>query len=178
MRVREKVALSSELALAASGAADGCVLLHTCHNGSLVRSIAHPDKQPVSRLLISAIHCRIVLGASATDWLYVFSLSGVQLNTLNLPGGVRCTLLSPDGALLIAGGVRGSMTVWRLDDASVASRFEGANSAVSCGCIMHDAVRGSELLVGTQEGDILGYGLDPTMLHGVQICDVVAWAYS
>lgn len=79
MRVREKVALSSELALAASGAADGCVLLHTCHNGSLVRSIAHPDKQPVSRLLISAIHCRIVLGASATDWLYVFSLSGVRI---------------------------------------------------------------------------------------------------
>ena len=36
----------------------------------------------------------------------MFSLSGVQLASLELAGGVRCTLLSPDGTLLIAGWVR------------------------------------------------------------------------
>lgn len=45
------------------GAADGCVLLHTTHNGSLVRNVVHPDKQPVGHLLVSAIHCRVVIGA-------------------------------------------------------------------------------------------------------------------
>ena len=37
------VAISAELGLAASGAADGCVLLHTTHDGALVRSLAHPQ---------------------------------------------------------------------------------------------------------------------------------------
>ena len=60
------VALSFELSIAASGAADGCVLLHTTHNGSLVRSISHPSKQPIGHLLLSAIHARLVIGASTT----------------------------------------------------------------------------------------------------------------
>mmetsp|Transcript_42211 Transcript_42211/g.96780 ORF Transcript_42211/g.96780 Transcript_42211/m.96780 type:complete len:532 (-) Transcript_42211:23-1618(-) len=134
------VALSYELSIAASGAADGCVLLHTTHNGSLVRNVVHPDKQPVGHLLVSAIHCRVVIGACTTDKLYVFSLSGVELTSLVLAGGVRCSILSPDGTLLIAGGVRGPVSAWRLDDGSEACRFEGAEAAVACGCILHDPV--------------------------------------
>jgi len=176
VRELSAVALSHELSLAASGAADGSVLLHTTHNGSLVRSISSPDKQPVGHLLFSAIHGRIVMGATAAERLFVFSLSGVQLAALEQKGGVRCSLVSPDGALLLAGGVNGSVSAWRLDDGSLATSFDGAEAAISCACIMHDPARGSELLIGTQEGDILGFGVDPGILYGSPMRDVAAWA--
>ena len=40
------------------------------------------------------------------------------------------------------------------------------------------AISGQELLVGTQEGDVLGFGLDPALLHGRAVRDVSAWAYA
>ena len=129
------VALSTELGLAASGAADGTVLLHTpdpdpdpdsdpdpdpdpdptpdptptstptptptpnpnqvllhtCHNGALLRRLTHPDGQPVGHLLLNGLHCRLVVGAATAGEarLYLHSLSGVRLHCLQLPGGVR-----------------------------------------------------------------------------------------
>ena len=85
------VALSTELGLAASGAADGTVLLHTCHNGALLRRLTHPDGQPIGHLLLNGLHCRLVVGAATAGEgrLYLFSLSGVRLHCLQLPGGVR-----------------------------------------------------------------------------------------
>lgn len=169
------VALSAELGLAASGAADGTVLLHTCHNGALLRRLTHPDGQPVGHLLVNALHCRLVVGAATAGEgrLYLFSLSGVRLHCLQLPGGVRTVLLSPDGALLLAGGVSGALIGWRLDDGALACTFDGAGAAVSCACIS-----GHEMLVGTQEGDVVGYALDPAVLYGRSVRDVAAWAYS
>ena len=89
------VALSAELGLAASGAADGTVLLHTCHNGALLRRLTHPDGQPVGHLLVNALHCRLVVGAATAGEgrLYLFSLSGMRLHCLQLPGGVRTARL-------------------------------------------------------------------------------------
>lgn len=172
-------ALSSELGLAASGAADGCVLLHTCHNGTLVRSVAHPDGRAIGHLLISAVHCRLVVGGinAGEARLHVFSMSGVALAALETDGGVRSAVLSPDGALVIVGGVRGDLVAWRLDNGARVARFEGASAAVSCACIMREGERaGPELLVGTQEGDVLGYGLDPASLYGAGVRDVAGWA--
>ena len=37
-------------------------------------------------------------------------------------------------------------------------------------------LRGSLLLVGTQEGDVLGYALDPLALYGSGVRDVASWA--
>jgi len=82
-------------------------------------------------------------------------------------------LLSPDGALLLAGGVSGALIGWRLDDGALACTFDGAGAAVSCACIS-----GHEMLVGTQEGDVVGYALDPVVLYGRSVRDVAAWAYS
>ena len=82
-------------------------------------------------------------------------------------------LLSPDGALLLAGGVSGALIGWRLDDGALACTFDGAGAAVSCACIS-----GHEMLVGTQEGDVVGYALDPAVLYGRSVRDVAAWAYS
>ena len=170
-------AVAAELGLAASGAADGTVLLHTCHNGSLLRRVTHPDKRPVGHLLVNALHCRLVIGSSTAGdgRLYLYSLSGQRLQPqpLQLPGGVRTTLLSPDGSLLLAGGVSGALVAWRLDDGALACTFDSAGAAVSCACIS-----GHELLVGTQEGDVLGYALDPAMLYGRSVRDVAAWTYS
>ena len=167
------VALAVDLGLAASGAADGCVLLHATRDGSLLRSIAHPDTLPVGHLQISSLHGRVVLGSSAagTAALHVFSLSGVRLFACELLGGVRCATLSPDGALLLAGGVRGDLAAWRLDTGQPAGTFGGVGAAVACACVCYN-----ELLVGTQEGDVLGYALDPQALFGAGQRDVASWA--
>ena len=95
----------------------------------------------------------------------------MRLHCLQLPGGVRTALLSPDGALLLAGGVSGALVGWRLDDGALACRFDGAGAAVSCACLS-----GHELLVGTQEGDVLGYALDPKAIYGASVRDVANWA--
>ena len=86
---------------------------------------------------------------------------------------VRTALLSPDGALLLAGGVSGALVGWRLDDGALACTFDDAGAAVSCACIS-----GHEMLVGTQEGNVVGYALDPAVLYGRSVRDVAAWAYS
>eukprot|EP00964_Phaeocystis_antarctica_P069679 scaffold42366_cov74-Phaeocystis_antarctica.AAC.1 len=84
---------------------------------------------------------------------------------------VRTVLLSPDGALLLAGGVSGALVGWRLDDGALACTFDSAGAAVSCACIS-----GHEMLVGTQEGEVVGYALDPAVLYGRSVRDVAAWA--
>ena len=78
---------------------------------------------------------------------------------------VRTALLSPDGALLLAGGVSGALVGWRLDDGALACTFDDAGAAVSCACIS-----GHEMLVGTQEGDVVGYALDPAVLYAAARC--------
>ena len=67
----------------------------------------------------------------------------------------------------------GALIGWRLDDGALACTFDGAVAAVSCACIS-----GHEMLVGTQEGDVVGYALDPAVLYGRSVRDVAAWAYS
>ena len=67
--------------------------------------------------------------------LHVFTLSGAPLFSRELAGGVRCVLLSADGALLIAGGVRGDLAIWQLDDGDLISRLDGVGAAVSCACV-------------------------------------------
>ena len=163
------VALASDLGLAASGAADGCVLLHMTHDGALLRSIAHPDRLPIGHLHISSPHGRLVFGSTAagTAALHVFTLSGVRLCACELTGGVRCALLSSDGGLLIAGGVRGDLAAWRLDTGQPAATFAGAGAGVACACVSE-----SELIVGTQEGDVLAYAMCPKALYGSPARDV------
>jgi WD40 repeat protein len=55
VRAISAVAISADLDLAASGAGDGRVLLHTCHNGALVRSVAHPEGAAVGHLHMAAL---------------------------------------------------------------------------------------------------------------------------
>lgn len=163
------VALAAELGLAASGAMDGCVLLHTTRDGSLLRSIAHPDKLPVGHLHLSSLHCRLIVGSTAagTAALHVFNFSGQRVYGCEMGGGVRCALLSPDGSLVIAGGVRGELQAWRLDTGQPAAIFANAGSGIACACVSE-----SELVIGTQEGDVLGYALDPKLLFGSATKDV------
>ena len=52
------------------------------------------------------------------------------ITTGEMLGGVRCTLVSPDGALLIAGGVRGELAAWRLDTGQAAAAFGGVGAGV------------------------------------------------
>ena len=85
------VAISAELGIAASGGADGAVLLHTVHNGALLRVLAHPDAAPVGHLHIAGTSGRLVLGASSAGdpHVHVYALGGQRLTTLEVPGG--CT---------------------------------------------------------------------------------------
>jgi uncharacterized protein YijF (DUF1287 family) len=73
--------------------------------------------------------------------------------------------------LLIVGGVSGEIVIWRLDDGAVACKLAPAPSAISTACIS-----AHELLVGTQEGEVLAYALDPAMLWGRGVRDCAAWA--
>ncbi len=103
------VAVSAHLDLAASGAVDGRVLLHTCHNGALVRSITHPEGATIGHLHIASLPHRLLVGAAATSEgrLRVYSLGGACLHTFALAGGIRSVLLTPEHMCVVVGGVSG-----------------------------------------------------------------------
>jgi len=94
VRAISAVALSADLDLAASGAGDGRVLLHTCHNGALVRSVSHPDGAPVGHLHLAALPHRLIFGTVATSEsrIYVYSFSGTtrpQCSCVPPPASIR-----------------------------------------------------------------------------------------
>eukprot|EP00965_Chrysotila_dentata_P237521 6201960-Pleurochrysis_carterae.AAC.1 len=88
-------------------------------------------------------------------------------------GGVRSTVLSSDSRLLIVGGVSGALGAWRLDDSTLATQFETAGAAVSCA-----VVASNELLIGTQEGQLAAYAIDPEVVYGSPTRDAAVWAHN
>lgn len=98
-------------------------------------------------------------------------LLGLHLHTIAMRGGIRTTLISPESMLLMVGGVSGDLVLWRLDDGTPTCRLASATAAISSACIS-----AHEMLVGTQEGDVLAYALDPALLWGKGVRDCAVWA--
>ena len=98
--------------MAASGAADGVVLLHSV-GGELLRSLRCPGNQPVQHVQLCALHLRLVVGSALSSTLHVCSLSGANLFECESASFVRCTLIGEDG-MLFAGGVSGELRAWSL----------------------------------------------------------------
>ena len=70
---------------------------------------------------------------------------------------------------------RGHLAAWRVDDGQLACLFEPTAAGVSCA-----TVSANELLVGTQEGEIVGYAFDPSVAYprvdGRSVRDSAGWA--
>ena len=164
------VAVCSEMGVAASGACDGTVLLHSL-NGELLRSLRTPGASAVAHVHLSALHLRLVLGSAASSTLHVYSLSGGHLYDLTTHSAIRCVLVGEEGTLF-AGCVQGELQAWSLITGEVCALFD----KVSAGISALYASSESELLCGTQEGELLAYALDPEAMYGRGTRDCSNWA--
>ena len=76
--------------------------------------------------------------------------------------------------MLVLGGGSGHLAAWRVDDGQLACLFEPTAAGVSCA-----TVSANELLVGTQEGEIVGYAFDPRVAYprvDGRLRDSAGWA--
>ena len=170
VRAVSAVAVSSEVGVAASGASDGVVLLHSLH-GELLRSMHTPQRTAVHHLHVSALHHRLVVGSAGSAVLHVYSLSARHLFDCVTSSAVRCALAADDG-VLYAGCVSGELHAFSLLSGAPLCVFAQAAAGVSAlSCSAEH-----ELLVGTQEGELLAYALDPSTLFGSAARDVSNWA--
>ena len=127
---------SSLLGVAASGAADGAVLLHTCHNGCLLRSIAHPASQPVAHLHVSAVHCRVAFGsptrAPPSSTSTRCRARGSTPSTRRAASAARSS--RPTAPSSSSAAAR-HLAACRVDDGQLACLFEPTAAGVSCATV-------------------------------------------
>eukprot|EP00887_Chlorella_sp_A99_P003486 scaffold7.g3486.t1 len=150
-------AVSSELDLVASGAADGALLLHSLSSGALLRRLALP-LGALPSLLALAPGPALLLVHSTTDLqLHLFSLTCRHLVSADTHERLAALVPSPDGRLVLAGGTSGAVTLRRLHSLAVVLRWEGGRGPITSLALTPEGC----LLAGTAEGSLVLFAPDP-----------------
>ncbi|KAL3684694.1 hypothetical protein R1sor_002716 [Riccia sorocarpa] len=148
------VVVRVELDLVVSGSKDSTCILHTLRQGRYVRSIQHPSKSPISKLLVSQ-HARLVMFSNEDLSLHLFSVNGKKLAAAETNGRINCMELSSCGEFIVYGGDHGQIVVRSLYTLEVIRKYEGTSSPVTALAMTPEDC----FLVGTQEGDLLVYSV-------------------
>ncbi|KAL2652898.1 hypothetical protein R1flu_021026 [Riccia fluitans] len=148
------VVVRVELDLVVSGSKDSTCILHTLRQGRYVRSIQHPNKSPISKLLVTQ-HARLVMFSNEDLNLHLFSVNGKKLAAAETNGRINCMDLSSCGEFLVYGGDHGQIVVRSLYTLDVIRKYEGTSSPVTALTVTPEDC----FLVGTQEGDLVVYSV-------------------
>lgn len=97
------VDLSPALDLVATASRDGVLMLHSLMSGRLERSLRHPKKFSIDRVLIqSTCYMPNILYASAVDHvIHQISTNGVELRSLPAPGRITSWCVTPRQYILV-----------------------------------------------------------------------------
>lgn len=153
------VAVSRDLDVVASGSKDASVILHTLRNGRYLRSLVHPSKGSVDRLVLSR-NGMVVLYSHDDLMLHVVSLNGVWLAHAEANGRLSCIAASASGDFIVTGGERGSIVVRWVHDLQIVRRYEGTGVPITS---LHVTPEDC-FLVGLQDGSLLIYSVEAQQL--------------
>ncbi|BBM99563.1 hypothetical protein MPTK1_1g22060 [Marchantia polymorpha subsp. ruderalis] len=148
------VVVRVELDLVVSGSKDSTCILHTLRLGRYVRSIQHPNKSPISKLLVSQ-QARLVMFSNEDLNLHLFSVNGKKLAVAETNGRVNCMELSSCGEFIVYGGDNGQIVVRSMYTLEVIRKYDGTTSPVTALVVTPEDC----FLVGTQEGDLVVYSV-------------------
>ncbi|KEG12141.1 neurobeachin/beige protein [Trypanosoma grayi] len=97
------VDINPTLDLVATASRDGVLMLHSVTSSRLERSLRHPDKYPIDRVLIqSSCFLPNILYTSMTDHvIHQISINGVAMHSLAVPGRITSWCITPKQYILV-----------------------------------------------------------------------------
>jgi thioredoxin reductase len=121
------VAISTELGLAVTGAANGALHIHTVAHGTFVRSVAGAMAErgaPVRALLLSSTAAQVV--AAQHTAIHLFSVNGVSICRASTNGGERINAMAvtADARVLVCGGTSGVLSIRSMADLQEVQRMD------------------------------------------------------
>ncbi|KAI3504943.1 hypothetical protein L1887_26753 [Cichorium endivia] len=113
---------STELDIVISGSKDGTCVFHTLRKGRYLRSLQHPSRCPVTKLVASR-HGRILLYADDDLSLHLYSINGKHLNSCESNGRLNCIELSGCGEFVVCAGDQGQIVVRLMRSLEIVGRI-------------------------------------------------------
>lgn len=147
--------VSVELDIVISGSKDGTCVFHTLREGRYVRSLRHPSRCALSKLVASQ-HGRIVFYADDDLSLHLYSINGKHLGTSESNGRLNCLELSRCGEFLVCAGDQGQIVVRSMNTLDVVHRYNGVGKIITSLTVTPEEC----FLVGTKDGSLLVYSIE------------------
>lgn len=161
--------LCPELDLVATASRDGVLMLHSLTSGRLERSLRHPEKLSIDRVLIQAT-CYLpnILYASAVDdVIHQISVNGVELRSIVAPGRITGWCVTPKQYIIVTTAPRTKTNMSAESSGSlffIHSFYLSVLRSVACFmgncedtlafCAVHP-VNSQVIVCGTAEGSLL-----------------------
>ncbi|KAK9032820.1 hypothetical protein V6N11_017863 [Hibiscus sabdariffa] len=147
--------VSVELDVVISGSKDGTCVFHTLREGRYVRSLLHPSRSALSKLVASR-HGRIVLYSDGDLSLNLYSINGKHLASSESNGRLNCVELSACGEFLVCAGDQGQIVVRSMNTLEVVQRYNGVGKIVTSLTVTPEEC----FLAGTKDGSLLVYSIE------------------
>lgn len=155
---------SVELDVVISGSKDGTCVFHTLRKGRYLRSLQHPSRCPLSKLVASR-HGRIVLYSDDDLSLHLYSINGKQLSSAESNGRLNCIELSSCGEFLVCAGDQGQIVVRSMKSLEIVGRYSGAGKIITSLTVTQEEC----ILAGTKDGSLLVYSIENPQLRRATI---------
>ncbi|KAK9836952.1 hypothetical protein WJX81_002248 [Elliptochloris bilobata] len=151
------LAVSTDLDLVVSGAADGMLLFHTLRRGRYLRALRLPCGGAAALLALAPGPGLLAAFSAAELALHVFSVNGAPLVSAEVTERLAAMAPSPCGRFLVTGGARGAVTLLWLHSLEGVMRYEGGCGPVTALCVTAEQC----IAAGTASGALLVFAPDP-----------------
>lgn len=155
---------STELDIVISGSKDGTCVFHTLRKGRYLRSLQHPSRCPVTKLVASR-HGRILLYADDDLSLHLYSINGKHLNSCESNGRLNCIELSECGEFVVCAGDQGQIVVRLMRSLEIVGRYSGAGKIITSLTVTQEEC----ILAGTKDGSLLVYAIQNPQLRRTSV---------
>nr|KJB29367.1 hypothetical protein B456_005G097000 [Gossypium raimondii]KJB29368.1 hypothetical protein B456_005G097000 [Gossypium raimondii] len=147
--------VSVELDIVISGSKDGTCVFHTLRDGRYVRSLLHPSRSALSKLVASR-HGQIVLYSDGDLSLHLYSINGKHIASSESNGRLNCVELSGCGEFLVCAGDQGQIVVRSMSTLEVVQRYNGIGKIITSLTVTPEEC----FLAGTKDGSLLVYSIE------------------
>ncbi|PPD66411.1 hypothetical protein GOBAR_DD36708 [Gossypium barbadense] len=147
--------VSVELDIVISGSKDGTCVFHTLRDGRYVRSLLHPSRSALSKLVASR-HGQTVLYSDGDLSLHLYSINGKHIASSESNGRLNCVELSGCGEFLVCAGDQGQIVVRSMSTLEVVQRYNGIGKIITSLTVTPEEC----FLAGTKDGSLLVYSIE------------------
>ncbi|KAL4566093.1 hypothetical protein LXL04_030203 [Taraxacum kok-saghyz] len=151
---------STELDLVISGSKDGTCVFHTLRKGRYLRSLQHPSRCHLSKLVASR-HGKVILYADDDLSLHLYSINGKHLSSCESNGRLNCIELSGCGEFVVCAGDQGQIVVRLMRSLEIVGRYSGAGKIITSLVVTQEEC----VLAGCKDGTLLVYSIENPQLR-------------